>query len=575
MLNHVLVLGDDVRSFLSIVKSLGEKGLIIDCCSEDHTSHALRSRYLNKKYSLPPYDLNVSKWVSSLKDLLLNNRYSLIIPCNDRSIIPIMENFIEFKDFPIALPNQKAYRYFYDKHETRMLARKMGVPVSQGRLLSENDTTKSLIKEFGLPVIIKPRRSYALNKIAFRNKVFKIKTPKVLASILNQIKKNDEYLVEKFFTGVGAGISILADDGKILAAFQHLRVNEPPDGGGSSYRKSVPINRKMLRLVEKLAIETSLTGVSMFEFKVNPETQECILVEVNARFWGSLPLAIGAGIDFPFLLYKRFVLKQRVMIRDYTIDYFGRNFIADIYCQISHYESIEFKSPREKFFFISNYVKGYLRIFTKKEAIDTFSLKDPMPGLSELYEFVQGVLGKITNKYTPFHKITRMMKKNKTIKELKKHSNVPVSIAFICSGNICRSPFAEFYFRKLIKNKEDDFKIGSYGLLPLEDRSCPDNAILSGTKFDIDLNKHRSKFASDDVLKKNQLIVIFDHNNETNIKARGLDELGTIVNLANIIGFDEISDPYGGDEDAFYSKYQMIAKSLENMLKILMAAAKD
>jgi len=34
------------------------------------------------------------------------------------------------------------------------------------------------------------------------------------------------------------------------------------------------------------------------------------LMEVNPRFWGSLPLAIDAGIDFPSLLIEHYTLRK-------------------------------------------------------------------------------------------------------------------------------------------------------------------------------------------------------------------------------------------------------------------------
>ena len=40
----------------------------------------------------------------------------------------------------------------------------------------------------------------------------------------------------------------------------------------------------------------------MVEFKVN--ATDAYLMEINTRFWGSLQLAIDAGVDFPWLLYQ-------------------------------------------------------------------------------------------------------------------------------------------------------------------------------------------------------------------------------------------------------------------------------
>ena len=42
----------------------------------------------------------------------------------------------------------------------------------------------------------------------------------------------------------------------------------------------------------------------MIEFKWDVEENRPKLIEVNGRFWGSLNLAIKAGVDFPFLLYQ-------------------------------------------------------------------------------------------------------------------------------------------------------------------------------------------------------------------------------------------------------------------------------
>jgi hypothetical protein len=43
-------------------------------------------------------------------------------------------------------------------------------------------------------------------------------------------------------------------------------------------------------------------GVAMVEFKQSLRDGEPRLMEINGRFWGSLQLAIDAGVDFPRLL---------------------------------------------------------------------------------------------------------------------------------------------------------------------------------------------------------------------------------------------------------------------------------
>jgi len=59
--------------------------------------------------------------------------------------------------------------------------------------------------------------------------------------------------------------------------------------------------------------------VAMAEFKINPNGGDVKLMEVNGRFWGSLPLAIKAGVDFPYLLYKCMVERENFSPPSYRL----------------------------------------------------------------------------------------------------------------------------------------------------------------------------------------------------------------------------------------------------------------
>jgi ActR/RegA family two-component response regulator len=63
----VLVLGDDTRSFLAIVRSLGRRGLVVHAAPANFTSVALRSRYIEKTHDLPALSGSGAAWVSSLE----------------------------------------------------------------------------------------------------------------------------------------------------------------------------------------------------------------------------------------------------------------------------------------------------------------------------------------------------------------------------------------------------------------------------------------------------------------------------------------------------------------------------
>ena len=77
----------------------------------------------------------------------------------------------------------------------------------------------------------------------------------------------------------------------------------PPEGGVSVVSESVDLDPNLQDMTRRILDHVGWHGVAMVEFKVTPEGR-AYLMEVNPRFWGSLQLAIDAGVDFPWLVYQ-------------------------------------------------------------------------------------------------------------------------------------------------------------------------------------------------------------------------------------------------------------------------------
>ncbi|MBK5189762.1 MAG: ATP-grasp domain-containing protein, partial [Gemmatimonadaceae bacterium] len=110
-------------------------------------------------------------------------------------------------------------------------------------------------------------------------------------------------LVQQRIVGPGIGIFLLVWDGALLATFAHRRLREkPPSGGVSVYSESVAADAELVERSQRLLEQLGWRGVAMVEYKRDAKTGVDYLMEVNGRFWGSLQLAIDAGVDFPALL---------------------------------------------------------------------------------------------------------------------------------------------------------------------------------------------------------------------------------------------------------------------------------
>jgi len=92
--------------------------------------------------------------------------------------------------------------------------------------------------------------------------------------------------------------------GALRAEFAHQRIRDVhPTGSGSAVRISVEPDPEIRKA--SLAILSALNwhGVAMVEYRKQAGSPP-VFMEVNGRFWHSLPLACYAGMDFPALLAR-------------------------------------------------------------------------------------------------------------------------------------------------------------------------------------------------------------------------------------------------------------------------------
>jgi predicted ATP-grasp superfamily ATP-dependent carboligase len=128
-----------------------------------------------------------------------------------------------------------------------------------------------------------------------------------LITVSNEIyKKSGKMpLIQEYIHGDGYGVEVLCNHGEPRAVFMHKRLREYPITGGASTLRESVYNEKLRKVALELMEGLNWHGVAMVEFKLDKKDGEPKLIEVNGRFWGSLPLAIASGVDFPYLLYKR------------------------------------------------------------------------------------------------------------------------------------------------------------------------------------------------------------------------------------------------------------------------------
>ena len=249
--------------------------------------------------------------------------------------------------------------------------------------------------------------------------------------------------------GDGVGVELLAHHGEVLFAFQHLRLHEVPlTGGGSSFRKSVPLTGPLLEAATALIRALNWHGVAMVEFKYDPATGASYLMEINGRFWGSLPLAVAAGADFPGMLFDMLVEGRRNFEQTYKDDIYCRRLTSDVHW----YELALRRAAPERLKVIPSkreLLTDFLKVFSPRHRFDVQSFGDPLPGLVELIYLVRSYADRlidVLNSKWFLYRQSRRWRNGDATRRLRGASD----LLFVCYGNINRSAVAEVYARQLV-----------------------------------------------------------------------------------------------------------------------------
>ncbi len=547
----VLVFGDDTRSFLATVRSLGRRGITVHAAPANFRSPALRSRYIAAVHDLPPWMDEGVDWLSATEALLRSTAFDLVIPCDETAMLPLQRYREQLAPLArLAIPDDRQIALLFDKHETRELARRVGVAVAAGRLTRPDDTAEAVLAEFGAPVVVKPRHSYSLRTLSTRGKVRVVEDAPQLRQLL-QDGNPGEIVVERFFVGQGMGISLLSSGGRVLQAFEHHRVRE--NAGASFYRISAPLSPDLMRACEAIVAEVQYSGVAMFEFKRNT-CNNWVLLEINARPWGSMPLPVALGVDFPFRWYRLLTGGEEIPPVPYRTGVYGRNLLPDLRASIAEIGARRLSVPAAAWFVTRRAVE-LLRPLWGREVQDLFVRDDPLPGLSEFTEIAVAVRHRVT-RLIPGAVARRRRRASRRVRETLRKSPEKPFILFVCLGNICRSPFAEALLRARLG--ENAIRISAAGVIPAQGRRPPDLALQAAAAHGIDLSAHRSAWLTREMAETASLLIVFDDATRGALLDRYPDLRAPLVALGDLAGLDSIADPIDGDAAKFYRVYEQI-----------------
>ncbi len=302
-LKRILVLDGHTNQALACVRSLGQAGYTVMVASHQRfplgawSRHCASSLYL-KEQSLEAF--------SSMREWAKEKGIDVVLPLTERSCVLCNAERTKWEEAGIALGcgSDEMLQGAFDKALTVENAVECGVRIPPTHIPQTLDEAVAAAEAMGFPCVIKSRWSNAWDGKYFlpTSSPAYVKNRESLIETIKAYKQGQHLpLIQGYVPGQGKGVFALCDRGNVIAWFAHERLRDTrPTGSSSSLRRSIRLDARLREPAEKLLAKLKWHGPAMVEFKDDGIAEPC-LMEINGRFWGSLQLAIDAGVDFPRL----------------------------------------------------------------------------------------------------------------------------------------------------------------------------------------------------------------------------------------------------------------------------------
>ena len=133
-------------------------------------------------------------------------------------------------------------------------------------------------------------------------------------------------------------------------------------------------------------------------------------------------------------------------------------------------------------------------------------------------------------------------------------------IAFVCTGNTCRSPMAQGIFNKLAEDKGLDICAESFGVSAMTGLPVSENSVEVCKEIGVDISALRSTDVVDVDLDKFDAFYCMSQSH----MALLFQCYGVSLDKMKLLG---VSDPYGGNTEIYRMCRDEIYNSVEEIIK--------
>lgn len=299
---RVLVTGGEYFGGLAAIRALARSGHETWAAIVDENSYAARSRAAAGAVVVPDPATGSRRFAEAVSTEAERLGARVVLPGTDLALTALAAHADVFpRTIALGVCSVQVVERATAKAALTDLAAASGFAVPPTRRMTSDDMDAMEGIEFTFPAVVKPVRSDVPDRdgTLVHRPVLPIENAAELRTVVGQ-SEGDEWLVQPFLEGELVAVAGVAWEGTIVAAVHQIAQRIwPPRCGGSSYAMTVTPDKARAQRVVRLVEDLGWSGI--FQVQLLRSRTEDYLIDFNPRFYGTLGLALAAGVNLPAL----------------------------------------------------------------------------------------------------------------------------------------------------------------------------------------------------------------------------------------------------------------------------------
>ena len=288
-----LVTDVNIRSAVAGLRGLGRAGLETIALAPGRGGAGRLSRYATIRATGPDPSEDPAGFANAVGSLASEHGPLMVYPGSEAAIDPLYAHLGPLgAAVTLPYPGWDALEALRDKRKLARLAAAAGLPTPE--IFAEGTAAEVRDAGVSFPAAIKPVRpggSIGSARV--------VESASDLARLLDGLPNAERLLVQERSTGglLALGM-VVGRDGAPVERFQQVATRTwPTDAGSSSLAVSVAPDEELVAQAASMLASAGFWGFAQLQFVKDGRVPK--LIDVNPRFYGSLPLALASGVNLP------------------------------------------------------------------------------------------------------------------------------------------------------------------------------------------------------------------------------------------------------------------------------------